>query len=213
MKITFAVVTTFLHGFLAKPTVAFVLSDRACGASSKTERNKMNWASTKPTILSRSIGDQLWRLQLLSFQQLSLPITLLKLLLLQTAQDPSTASNTPRLDIRPADWHLLCACSFRMTVIAMESGGLLVYSAVAATRQCLSLLQPLMDQFGPIRYIVLLCVAHISALLSSLQQHVWLRNTLGLLTTGQFLRFAANKTQVRRRKSKEFGMIQIISLP
>ena len=47
----------------------------------------------------------------------------------------------------------------RMTVIAMEQGGLFVYAPVAPTRECLALLQPLIDQYGPVKYIVLPSVA------------------------------------------------------
>lgn len=47
----------------------------------------------------------------------------------------------------------------RMTVVAMEAGGLFVYAPVAATRECLALLQPLIDEFGPVRFIVLPAVA------------------------------------------------------
>ena len=47
----------------------------------------------------------------------------------------------------------------RMTVIKMESGGLFVYAPVAPTTECLELLQPLIDEHGPIRYIVLPSVA------------------------------------------------------
>jgi len=47
----------------------------------------------------------------------------------------------------------------RMTVIALESGGLFVYAPVAPTKECLSLLQPLIDEHGPVRYIVLPSVA------------------------------------------------------
>eukprot|EP00802_Teleaulax_amphioxeia_P015917 Tamp_16018.p1 GENE.Tamp_16018~~Tamp_16018.p1 ORF type:complete len:495 (+),score=46.36 Tamp_16018:132-1487(+) len=47
----------------------------------------------------------------------------------------------------------------RMTVIAMESGGLFVYAPVAATRECLALLQPLIDAHGPVKHIVLPAVA------------------------------------------------------
>jgi len=43
----------------------------------------------------------------------------------------------------------------RMTVVGMKSGGLFVYAPVAPTRECLALIQPLISQFGPIRYIVL----------------------------------------------------------
>ena len=38
-------------------------------------------------------------------------------------------------------------------------GGLFVYAPVAATRECLALLQPLIDAHGPIKYIVLPAVA------------------------------------------------------
>lgn len=48
----------------------------------------------------------------------------------------------------------------RMTVVAMkESRGLLVYAPVAATKDCLNQLQPLIDKYGPIRYIILPSVA------------------------------------------------------
>ena len=48
----------------------------------------------------------------------------------------------------------------RMTVVAMkESKGLLVYAPVAATKDCLNQLQPLIDKYGPIRYIILPSVA------------------------------------------------------
>jgi len=47
----------------------------------------------------------------------------------------------------------------RMTVIEMESGGLFVYAPVAPTKECLALLQPLIDAHGPVRYIVLPSVA------------------------------------------------------
>lgn len=50
----------------------------------------------------------------------------------------------------------------RMTVVAMDpenGGGLLVYAPVAATKECLRMLQSLIDQFGPIRTIILPTVA------------------------------------------------------
>ena len=48
----------------------------------------------------------------------------------------------------------------RMTVVAMKkSRGLLVYAPVAATKDCLNQLQPLIDKYGPIRYIILPSVA------------------------------------------------------
>lgn len=47
----------------------------------------------------------------------------------------------------------------RMTVVAMESGGLFVYAPVAPTKECLALMQPLIDEYGPVKYIVLPSVA------------------------------------------------------
>ena len=48
----------------------------------------------------------------------------------------------------------------RMTVVAMkESRGLLVYAPVAATKDCLDQLRPLIEEHGPVRYIVLPSVA------------------------------------------------------
>ena len=47
----------------------------------------------------------------------------------------------------------------RMTVLRLEAGGLFVYAPVAPTRECLSLLQPLIDAHGPVKYIVLPSVA------------------------------------------------------
>ena len=47
----------------------------------------------------------------------------------------------------------------RMTVIRMDAGGLLVYAPVAPTKECLALLQPLIDAHGPIRHIILPSVA------------------------------------------------------
>lgn len=47
----------------------------------------------------------------------------------------------------------------RMTVVRMESGGLFVYAPVAPTKECLQLLQPLIDAYGPVRFIVLPSVA------------------------------------------------------
>jgi len=48
----------------------------------------------------------------------------------------------------------------RMTVVAMQkSRGLLVYAPVAPTRECLRLLQDIIDEHGPVRYIILPSVA------------------------------------------------------
>ena len=46
----------------------------------------------------------------------------------------------------------------RMTVCALDDG-LFVYAPVAPTRECLTLLQPLIDDYGPVKYIVLPSVA------------------------------------------------------
>lgn len=43
----------------------------------------------------------------------------------------------------------------RMTVVRLDEGGLLIYSPVAPTGECLSLLQDLIDRFGDVKYIIL----------------------------------------------------------
>lgn len=45
--------------------------------------------------------------------------------------------------------------NIRMTVIALEEGGLFVYAPVAPTPECMRLLQELIDVHGPVKYIVL----------------------------------------------------------
>lgn len=47
----------------------------------------------------------------------------------------------------------------RMTVVRLDSGGLFVYAPIAPTAECLKLLQPLIDSYGPIKTIVLPSVA------------------------------------------------------
>lgn len=47
----------------------------------------------------------------------------------------------------------------RMTVIKLKGGGLLVYNPVAATRECFSLLRELVDEYGPVKHIVVGSVA------------------------------------------------------
>jgi len=47
----------------------------------------------------------------------------------------------------------------RMTVVRMDAGGLLVYAPVAPTKECLALLQPLINAHGPVRHIILPSVA------------------------------------------------------
>jgi hypothetical protein len=43
----------------------------------------------------------------------------------------------------------------RMTVVRLERGGLLVYAPVAPTRQCIRLVQELVDRYGAVKYIIL----------------------------------------------------------
>jgi hypothetical protein len=43
----------------------------------------------------------------------------------------------------------------RMTVVKLEAGGLLVYAPVAPTRECVSLMQELVAEHGPVKYIIL----------------------------------------------------------
>ncbi len=43
----------------------------------------------------------------------------------------------------------------RMTVVRLAQGGLLVYAPVAPTRQCIRLVQELVDRYGAVKYIIL----------------------------------------------------------
>jgi Domain of unknown function (DUF4336) len=43
----------------------------------------------------------------------------------------------------------------RMTVVKLVQGGLLVYAPVAPTRECLHLMQELIDRYGDVKYIIL----------------------------------------------------------
>lgn len=47
----------------------------------------------------------------------------------------------------------------RMTIIKLAGGGLFVYDPVAATQECLGLVQELVDEYGPVKHIVLGSVA------------------------------------------------------
>jgi len=49
----------------------------------------------------------------------------------------------------------------RMTVIRLNAGGLFVYAPIAPTPECLAQLQDLIDQHGPIKYIILPTVSAI----------------------------------------------------
>lgn len=42
----------------------------------------------------------------------------------------------------------------RMIAVRLETSGLLLYGAAAPTRECLQLLQDLVDQYGPVKYII-----------------------------------------------------------
>lgn len=43
----------------------------------------------------------------------------------------------------------------RMTVVRLDRGGLLVYAPIAPTKECLRLLQELVDRYGTVKYIIL----------------------------------------------------------
>ncbi|MGB7416190.1 MAG: DUF4336 domain-containing protein [Thermosynechococcaceae cyanobacterium] len=43
----------------------------------------------------------------------------------------------------------------RMTVIKLQEGGLFVYAPVAPTQECLRLMEELVDQHGPVQYIIM----------------------------------------------------------
>ena len=79
---------------------------------------------------------------------------------------PYSRRKTIRREVGPGVWAFdqligiyYVHVPIRMTVVRLESGGLFVYAPVAPTKECLSLLQPLIDAHGPIRYIVLPSVA------------------------------------------------------
>jgi hypothetical protein len=50
---------------------------------------------------------------------------------------------------------LYVVTSIRMTVLRLETGGLIVYSPIAPTPECLRLLNELVDLYGPVKHIVL----------------------------------------------------------
>jgi len=79
---------------------------------------------------------------------------------------PYSRRKTIRREVGPGVWAFdqligiyYVHVPIRMTVIRMSSGGLFVYAPVAPTKECLALLQPLIDAYGPVRYIVLPSVA------------------------------------------------------
>eukprot|EP00814_Leptocylindrus_danicus_P003489 CAMPEP_0116005368 /NCGR_PEP_ID=MMETSP0321-20121206/1129_1 /TAXON_ID=163516 /ORGANISM="Leptocylindrus danicus var. danicus, Strain B650" /LENGTH=499 /DNA_ID=CAMNT_0003473793 /DNA_START=229 /DNA_END=1728 /DNA_ORIENTATION=+ len=47
----------------------------------------------------------------------------------------------------------------RMTVVKLSSGGLFVYNPIAATPECLEMVQELVDKYGPVKHVVLGTVA------------------------------------------------------
>ena len=79
---------------------------------------------------------------------------------------PYSRRKTIRRELRPGVWAFeqligiyYVHVPIRMTVIKMVSGGLFVYAPVAPTRECLTLLNELIDEHGPIKYIMLPSVA------------------------------------------------------
>lgn len=79
---------------------------------------------------------------------------------------PYSRRKTIRREVGPGVWAFdqligiyYVHVPIRMTVIKMEAGGLLVYAPVAPTKECLALLQPLIDQYGAVKTIILPSVA------------------------------------------------------
>lgn len=79
---------------------------------------------------------------------------------------PFSKKKTVRAEAGPGVWTFdqclgiyYVTVNLRMTVIALQGGGLFVYAPVAPTEECLALLQPLIDEHGPVRFIVLPSVA------------------------------------------------------
>jgi len=77
---------------------------------------------------------------------------------------PYSRRKTLRREVRPGVWTFdqligiyYVHVPIRMTVVRMTrpEGGLLVYAPVAPTKECLALLQPLIDVHGPVNFIVL----------------------------------------------------------
>lgn len=49
----------------------------------------------------------------------------------------------------------------RMTVVRLNTGGLLIYSPIAPTAECLQLLGQLTAKYGPVKYIILPTISEI----------------------------------------------------
>ena len=79
---------------------------------------------------------------------------------------PYSRRKTIRQEVSPGVWTFdqligiyYVHVPIRMTVIKQESGGLLVFAPIAPTKECLALLQPLIDSYGPVKTIILPSVA------------------------------------------------------
>ena len=79
---------------------------------------------------------------------------------------PYSRRKTIRREVGPGVWAFeqligiyYVHVPIRMTVIELESGGLLVYAPIAPTKECITLLQPLIDRCGPVQTIILPSVA------------------------------------------------------
>ena len=79
---------------------------------------------------------------------------------------PYSRRKTIRREVGPGAWAFdqligiyYVHVPIRMTVLRLDAGGLFVYAPVAPTKECLALLQPLIDEYGPVKYIVLPSVA------------------------------------------------------
>ena len=79
---------------------------------------------------------------------------------------PFARRRTIRYEVGPKVWAFdqmigiyYVQVPIRMTAVAREGGGLLVYAPIAPTRECLSLMQELIDEYGPVKDIILPSVA------------------------------------------------------
>ena len=79
---------------------------------------------------------------------------------------PYSRRKTVRQEVGPGVWTFdqligiyYVHVPIRMTVIKKDSGGLLVFAPVAPTKECLALLQPLIDAHGDVKTIILPSVA------------------------------------------------------
>jgi Domain of unknown function (DUF4336) len=93
----------------------------------------------------------------------------------------------------------------RMTIVKHSDGGLLIYNPVAATKECLSLIQDLVEQYGPVKHIVVGSVALEHKVYAGVMSqkfpkaHVWLtpgQYSFPVNLPDPFLGFPASRTKL-----------------